>query len=737
MKRQEHLHKNRTYTWMILPCLIWAGSVDRVSLADQPFNPVVHDTQGPHNAQGGLASRPPGIVLNADEKTGKIDVCWGDNEASGKVTYDTDKMFGQKFYHASNHFYIRQYGSDFSKTKPIATISPGTPSMLVGFTKDRLGNYYTLIAKAEFINVANASRNKFQSELEHKTAKTVHGHPQQVFRKNVLTLYKHDSSGKVVWSVDLNQQKHSGNKPVSRSNPFPIYGALNAGTGRLTYAWDQSGGRVLGFFTRRDVDRTYHDGGADFHQTTTYFMVNTLKNPNTQGVDLVHKLDGSNGVSHSWDQRILPDTANREFTLWYNFEHAEKTMCVHVVPFDAKQRDASKAQTFLTLGMWMCSGIKGEKMRERFNSLRNDNEKYGAVVHDNANEIAYVVLATEDGKTALGSQTLPATVAPTAYEKDMLFKVNAARNQPTWFANTLLKSVAGRPYERSRLAQELGPQIQASGIDVSSKNKFVSNWINPVVYNQFINKQEVHYAKSLSKIDETFPANAGNQLCRRLGIALKNGSKPSVPKGVRVISIPSIYVPDESAAPLHRVYGRPIKGNDTFLHLGNPVKTKNGYLVFYAESTGGTNVDAPHNLRSRSFSTNWDLNTANQEKGAAKTNLIPDYKPNETALCPRLVKISDSEFIALWEKWTKAAAKWSHDSTWAMKLNAAGEKVGQEANLGKHRLSRGDDAVLQVVSPTEKYVVWATGQGSDKLVFNRLKTTLPLTLATQKIANAH
>ena len=75
-------------------------------------------------------------------------------------------------------------------------------------------------------------------------------------------------------------------------------------------------------------------------------------------------------------------------------------------------------------------------------------------------------------------------------------------------------------------------------------------------------------------------------------------------------------------------------------------------------------------------------------------------KENENAQRPKLAKVGDDIFVALWECWTSTRFV----TTQYIVLNTRGERLKDMTDLGGVRLSRGDD-----VAVANGKVVWTTG----------------------------
>jgi len=72
------------------------------------------------------------------------------------------------------------------------------------------------------------------------------------------------------------------------------------------------------------------------------------------------------------------------------------------------------------------------------------------------------------------------------------------------------------------------------------------------------------------------------------------------------------------------------------------------------------------------------------------TNLGPDRHVER----PRIVALSGTEFVLLWEEWTVSGNQDTYVGTFAMTVNEAGQiSAGPTEVTGAHHLSRGDDAV--------------------------------------------
>lgn len=80
-------------------------------------------------------------------------------------------------------------------------------------------------------------------------------------------------------------------------------------------------------------------------------------------------------------------------------------------------------------------------------------------------------------------------------------------------------------------------------------------------------------------------------------------------------------------------------------------------------------------------------------------------KQNENVARPKLVKLSNDKFMAIYEKWKEN----SYDSTYYLMFNSQGAILKEPTKLGPFRLSRGDDVI-----EWNGKAVWITGQKSQK-----------------------
>lgn len=95
---------------------------------------------------------------------------------------------------------------------------------------------------------------------------------------------------------------------------------------------------------------------------------------------------------------------------------------------------------------------------------------------------------------------------------------------------------------------------------------------------------------------------------------------------------------------------------------------------------------------------------------------LTNYKDkNKENVCrPKLVKVGEDKFVALWEKWTSD----KYVSTYYLIFNTKGEILKPATDVGTIRLNRGDDVVA-----IGKKVLWVTGNKfSQKLILNQIDT---------------
>ena len=93
---------------------------------------------------------------------------------------------------------------------------------------------------------------------------------------------------------------------------------------------------------------------------------------------------------------------------------------------------------------------------------------------------------------------------------------------------------------------------------------------------------------------------------------------------------------------------------------------------------------------------------------------LTDYTDvrRENVSRPKLERVRDDVYIALWEKWAPA----SHISTHALLFNEEGQHLTDIVDLGEHvRLQRGDETALMGDD-----VIWVTSNGTG-LEITRLR----------------
>lgn len=390
-----------------------------------PLNPNLHEPHGPAHAQGGLASRPPAIVAvaNAD---GSIDVCWANIQNNRAASYEKsdEKWFTGKrnWYYSSDKIFLHRINKDLSSATKLKEILPkdGASCMLVGFAKDgqnaASSNHYILASNAEYMNGPDAV---FQGKLEDPNKKTIHNNPQQKQRTGIAWLEKLGPTGKSSWTRDLNS--FLAPKHPSRSNPWPLYGTMNAGTGRLSVINANQETHILGLFTRRDFDLTY--GDRVFHQGTSYVMFRGDGQP-------IFRVSGNDSVSHAWDQRIMFDSKAKSFVLLHNHEHLQRTITAQVVPFSKPRPTASDASAYNTMGIWLLSPLWPKQLEARFKSIRADSKaspyQYCGLIADIKNGVVHVAMATADGmKSIKGLESqLPQAAVETKFEQELFNEFN-------------------------------------------------------------------------------------------------------------------------------------------------------------------------------------------------------------------------------------------------------------------------------------------------------------------------
>jgi len=162
----------------------------------------------------------------------------------------------------------------------------------------------------------------------------------------------------------------------------------------------------------------------------------------------------------------------------------------------------------------------------------------------------------------------------------------------------------------------------------------------------------------------------------------------------------------------------PIGENETFTRLGGIVQTSDptyGYLVtFSTERTStfdgegavqGTRdlalvrvrsdfADAEGSVVEEGGDTSTLTVMSGEDEVTNSLRWLTDLGPDRHVERPRIVALSGTEFVLLWEEWTTSGSNDQYQGTFAMTIDAAGQiTAGPSEVPDDHHISRGDDAV--------------------------------------------
>jgi len=191
------------------------------------------------------------------------------------------------------------------------------------------------------------------------------------------------------------------------------------------------------------------------------------------------------------------------------------------------------------------------------------------------------------------------------------------------------------------------------------------------------------------------------------------------------------------------VYTCPTQGNMTHIELGDVRVGKSGYVVLFASSrhkklptTLPANLAMVHVVRGfenvkqadltkigpdlvnsngtpDDFSyTHYAYNSATGKWDLPRTKRLSrnvvwlTRYTNANARRPKLAKLGNGNFVAIWEKWGKTGV---YDSTWALAIDEMGKIQARPRMIGHMRLNPGDDAFAW-----NGKVAWATGDAVEK-----------------------
>ncbi|MBK9501046.1 MAG: hypothetical protein IPO06_17090 [Leptospiraceae bacterium] len=182
--------------------------------------------------------------------------------------------------------------------------------------------------------------------------------------------------------------------------------------------------------------------------------------------------------------------------------------------------------------------------------------------------------------------------------------------------------------------------------------------------------------------------------------------------------------------------------NYTYTRLGGVVNTASGYLVLFStekETTVPSGLGIyPMNLalvrmtktlavaESSTGNANYDSTFSGVDTQAVTSNSksvtnrgikwLTSYTSIATGSAerPRIVQLSDASIIVLWEEWKVASSASSYLTTKAMLIDADGNTVKSETDLGKVHIGRGDDIIPICSSAGCLEAGWVTGDKTNK-----------------------
>jgi len=231
----------------------------------------------------------------------------------------------------------------------------------------------------------------------------------------------------------------------------------------------------------------------------------------------------------------------------------------------------------------------------------------------------------------------------------------------------------------------------------------------------------------------------------------------------RAIGMSTYSVSETATAGTKRTYKVfLIKGtlgeNYTYTRLGGVVNTSKGYLVLFSsesEATVPTGLGIfPMNLalvrmtktlsvtETNTGNANYDSSFGGSDfavtsSGRAVTNKgvkwLTAYTSIATASAerPRIVQLSDSSIIVLWEEWKVTSSRSSYVTTKAMLIDADGNIQKAATDIGAIHIGRADDAIAICSASSCLEAGWVTGDKTDKtLKLYRVNKNLTLTTTT-------
>ncbi len=196
--------------------------------------------------------------------------------------------------------------------------------------------------------------------------------------------------------------------------------------------------------------------------------------------------------------------------------------------------------------------------------------------------------------------------------------------------------------------------------------------------------------------------------------------------------------------------------NYTYTRLGGVVNTASGYLVLFSTESDATVPSGlgvyPMNLalvrmtktlaitETSTGNANYDSTFAGADfavtsSSKAVTNKgvkwLTSYSSIATGSAerPRIVQLSDSSIIVLWEEWKVASSTSSYLTTKAMLIDADGNIVKVATDLGKVHIGRADDIIPICSSSNCLEAGWVTGDKTNKTL-KLYKVDKNLTLTT-------
>lgn len=190
----------------------------------------------------------------------------------------------------------------------------------------------------------------------------------------------------------------------------------------------------------------------------------------------------------------------------------------------------------------------------------------------------------------------------------------------------------------------------------------------------------------------------------------------------------------------HHFFGTTTDGNECFTQLGSLTQATDGYLVAFVSNNSETPIgksvsgaastaemirhrnlgvirikkgfaqeidalaDKPEEKKSFDDALNSMVKSdVRDSMNLIGRNYLTNYNKDDSysASRPKMVRLSDNNYIIIWERWTHRVNKegtgldGSFDSTWAMKINQDGEILKEAVKLSDTvRITRGDEPVL-------------------------------------------